>query len=112
MALLLAPFLVAQTNSPSRPCATVQQLKEDSDRLQLLREKGVDALVEDLLRRGREFWMSQKQRLLQSDASTYFAEAVQGATSYPEMSGVLILQNGKELLLSPSGADAPEVALL
>jgi hypothetical protein len=47
----------------------------------LLGEKGTDALVEDVLRQGCEFWRHLKERLLKPDASTYFAEVVQDAAS-------------------------------
>jgi hypothetical protein len=110
-ALLMGPVLPGQTNSPPRPCAATQSAKSDPGRLaRVLRQQGTDALVDEVLRPGRELWAQIRSALLKPDALAYFSEAVQDAI-LPEMSGVLVAQNGAELLLNMSGADGPEVSL-
>src|SRR5436190_9863876 len=103
--LLLAPILVAQTTQPPRPCPPEKAVT----RLQrLLREKGTDAVVDEVLRPGRELWVQIEEALLKPDGSMYFSDHIE-STLLPEMSGVLVSQNGSDLLLAMSGTDVPEV---
>ena len=76
----------------------------------LLREKGTDAVVDEILRPGRELWAQIKDALLKPDGSMYFSDHVE-STLLPEMSGVLVTQDGSDLLVAMSGADVPDVTL-
>jgi len=107
VSLLLAPILVAQTTQPPRPCPPERAVT----RLQrLLREKGTDAVVDEILRPGRELWAQIKDALLKPDGSMYFSDHVE-STLLPEMSGVLVTQDGSDLLVAMPGADVPDVTL-
>lgn len=105
--LALPTSLSAQQPVP-RPCPDQQT---DTQRLQtLLREKGVQALVDEVTRPQRELWQRIRKAVLAPDGPVYFSEAMDGAL-VPEMSGYLISQSPTELVLGVSAPDAPDVVL-
>lgn len=108
--VVLGSVLVAQTNQPTRQCTEQGKRTEASRLARLLREKGTDALVDEILRSGRELWAQVKESLSKPDGTIYFAEKMQSA-KLPELSGTLLSTSGPDLLLNLSGTDMPEVIL-
>jgi hypothetical protein len=90
-----------------RPCTA----DDRSRTLQtVLRERGVDALIEEVTRPQRELWTRMKAALAADDGVEYFRMGVNGAL-LPEMSGTLISQSPAELVLGISDPGTPEVTL-
>jgi hypothetical protein len=92
------------------------EVRTESERLQkLLRQKGVDALIEEVVRPQREFWQKIKAALLDSDGSRAYSEQIKSAV-LPELSGTLISetqisQTEHELVLGVSAPGVPDVTL-
>jgi hypothetical protein len=109
---LLTPPTSAQTSAASAdPCPSGQNVRAEKGRLlKLLGEKGVDALVDDIMCPQNELWKRLKAALLRPNGWSYFSEGVLGA-ALPEMNGTFISQSGLEIVLGVSDPVVPDVML-
>jgi hypothetical protein len=78
--------------------------------LKLLGEKGIDALVDDVMCPQNRLWKTLRAALLRPDGWSYFSEAVLGA-AIPEMNGTYISHSGLEMVVGISDPVVPEVML-
>lgn len=112
LAVLWVAAATAQQLPAPRPCPHEAQTPvEKSSRLQrILRQKGFEALVDEIVRPQRLLWDQFQEALRKPDGMMYFSLSAQGAM-LGEMIGYLISQSDTELLLGMSSPDTPELTL-